>query len=217
MAMLSFANASTSEVEAHFKTNSTLNECAFQWEVLAGGITLGTTHDTVRWGKTSTSVVSLFTPNTIATMLGAPTLARKWFSSGNQNIVREENKYKREAAPDKVRWTANEGKIWKNVNQDTREEFPAPAGSPDIRYIDSTIFAYLDLVGQPVAETPEPVWVLNRKAPYKATTQRTSDTMEYHAGNKHGTVWVHMGKPTRLSFSEGNSKFEARVVSSNCK
>lgn len=203
------------EVETSLNQIPTMNECSFQWEVRARGITLGITHDTVRWGKASTSVTSLFTPNTIATMLGAPTLERKWFSSRNQGIVRDENKYKGKDEPDKVRWTVKGDKLWQNVNQEARQESAAPEGAS--RYIDSTIFAYLDLVGQPLDSKPSQVWVLNRQAPYQATTERKDDAVEYSASNKRGTVWISAGKPTKLSFSEGNEKFEARVVSSNCK
>ena len=204
-----------SEAETSLNQIPTMNECAFQWEVRARGISLGITHDTVRWGKASTSVVSLFTPNAIASMLGAPTLERKWFSSRNQGIVRDENKYKGKDEPDKVRWTVKGDKLWQNVNQEARQESAAPEGAS--RYIDSTIFAYLDLVGQPLDSKPAQVWVLNRQAPYQATTERKYDAVEYSASNKRGTVWISAGKPTKLSFSEGSDKFEARVVSSNCK
>lgn len=208
--------AHASDVETNLNQLPTMNECSFQWEVRARGISLGITHDTVRWGKASTSVVSLFTPNAIASMLGAPTLERKWFSSKNQGIVRDENKYKGKDEPDKVRWTAKGAKLWQTVNQEPRQEFPAPDGA-DMRFIDSTIFAYLDLVGQPVSTEPTTTWVLNRQAPYQASTSRTNETVEYNAGNKRGTVWVSAGKPTKLTFFEGRDNFEAKVVSANCK
>lgn len=196
---------------------ASISECTFQWEVKGRGITVGISHDTVRWGKASTSVVSLFTPSRMASMLGAPTVERKWFSSKNQGVQREENKYKGRAEPDKVRWVAKGDKLWQTVNQAAHQEFPAPAGVSARQYIDSTVFAYLDLVGQPLPAEPAKAWILNRQAPYQANTQRTAATVEYSAGNKRGIVWVSAGKPTKMSFSEGNDKFEARVVSTNCK
>lgn len=201
-------------------------ECVFQWNVQARGFSLGITQDTVRWSKASASVISRFTPNAIASALGAPVLERKWTSSAKQGISREEAKYKGTDEPDKVRWTVTGDKLWKNVNRGEPQEFPAPAGAnaglvkpgaPGVRYIDSTVFAYLELVGQPLADGPALAWVLNRQEPYQANTKKTADTVEYNAGNKHGIVSISNGKPTKLSFSEGSEKFEATVVSADCK
>ena len=202
-------------------------ECQFQWDVKARGLSAGTTRDTVRWSNASLSVTSLFTPNAMASVLGAPTLERKWISSSvNKSISREETKYKTTGESEKTRWTVKGRKLWKNVNSDTRQDVSAPEnataglvvpGTPGIRYIDSTIFAYLDLAGQPFATGPSLAWILNRQAPYQANIQRTADTVEYSAGNKHGTVYLTAGKPTKLSFSEGSEAFEAIVVSTDCK
>ena len=215
------------QTKSPVQTEVLTHECHFQWDVKARGLSAGTTRDTVRWSNGSLSVTSLFTPNAMASVLGAPTLERKWMSSSaNKSISREETKYKATGESEKTRWTVKGGKLWKNFNLGARQDVPAPEnataglvvpGVPGIRYIDSTIFAYLDLAGQSLAMGPSVAWVLNRQAPYQANTQRTADTVEYSAGNKHGTVYLSAGKPTKLSFSEGSEAFEATVVSTDCK
>ena len=207
------APAQTTELAA--APSTTPNECTFQWEVQARGVTLGITQDTVSWTADSSRVVSVFTPNAMASLLGAPMVERLWTSSKVRGIVREENKYQTKNAPYNVRWTIPGTKMWKNVNQQPREEFPAPA--PVLSYIDSSVFPYLELVGLPIINSPSQAWVLNQKEPYQATLKKTDTTAEYNAGNKRGTVWVNAGKPTKLSFTEGTETFESRVVSSKCK
>ena len=198
-------------------TTATRKECSFTWEVRARGIALGITQDTVSWDNNSAKVVSLFTPSAIASILGAPTVERMWFSSKSQGIVREENKYTRTDAPYNVRWAVKGTKMWKTVNKQPREESPTPTDAPGQRYIDSSVFPYLDLVGQPINAAPTQAWVLNQGDPYQATLQRTTETAEYSTSTRRGTVWVSAGKPTKLSFSEGTDKFESTVVSSKCK
>ena len=211
----SHAYEAASAVPAAAST-AALNVCSFEWEVRARGIALGITQDTVRWDSNSSGVVSKFTPNAMASILGAPTVERTWSSSKSQGIVREENKYTSEEAPYNVRWAVKGTKMWKTVNKQPRDEFPTPAGIPGQRYIDSSVFPYLDLVGQPINAAPTQAWVLNQRDPYQATMQRTAESAEYSAGNKRGTVWLTEGKPTKLSFSEGTEKFESTVVSSKC-
>ncbi len=196
--------------------NPTGQECSFEWQIRARGIAVGTSLDVVRWGgPAGVSVVSNFTPNAVAAVLGAPTMERRW-SSNAKGTQREETKTKGKMEHERVQWTTKAGSpvLWQTVGSGQAQEYPAPTGA--VRFIDSTVFPYLELVGQPL-EGGTALWVLNRQAPYPAAAKRSETTLEYTAANKHGTVWVSAAKPTKLAFTEGRDSFEATVVSTQCK
>ena len=191
-------------------------ECTFEWQIRARGIAVGTSTDVVRWGTSSgVSVVSHFVPNAVAAVLGAPKMERRWASS-SLGVQREETKTKGKMEHERVQWTTKTGTgvLWQTVGSGEPQEHPAPTGA--VRFIDSTVFPYLELVGLPL-ESGSALWVLNRQAPYPAAARRTQDTLEYTADNKRGTVWISTGKPTKLAFTEGRDSFEATVVSTQCK
>lgn len=217
LAFTTASHASTPRFDTNPILDAPFNECSFQWDIKARGVYLGTTHDVIRWNAAFTNVNSTFTPNVMATLLGAPALDRKWLSLKQGGIAREENKYRNKSEINNVQWFAKNGQLWKKMNRDDPQEFSVPNSTSSLRYIDSTIFAYLDLVGQPLSKTPAQVWVLSRQAPYLATTRQTANTVEFNAGTKRGTVWLQAGKPTKLSFFDGGYTFEAYAVSSNCK
>ena len=194
------------------------NECIFEWNVTARGIALGITRDTVRWSPTSNSVVSFFTPNAVAAMLGAPSVERRWSMSSDKKITRGEKRYngKKEIESESAKWMAKGNELWQINTLGESIEATSPQGIASSRYIDSSVFAYLALIGQPLEEGTGSVWVMTRSTPYQASTLKNNETMQYSSGNKRGTVWVSASKPTKMSFSEGADKFEASVVSSNC-
>lgn len=197
-------------------SGQTSQECTFEWQIRARGIAVGTSLDVVRWGgPAGVSVVSHFTPNAVAAVLGAPTMERRW-SSNAKGIEREETKTKGKMEHERVLWStkAGSGLLSQKVGLGEPQEHPAPTGP--VRFIDSTVFPYLELVGQPL-EAGTALWVLNRQAPYPAAAKRSETTLEYTADNKHGTVWISTAKPTKLAFTEGRDSFEATVVSTQCK
>lgn len=193
---------------------SAANECSFVWSVKARGLVAGETRDTVSWDTAgNVNVHSMFTPSGVARVLGAPSMERRWTASKGQNVVRDEIKYKG-SAPDAVRWATRGPNLLKTTNGETTE---VPAPGAGVRYIDSTVFPYLALVGEAIPSGQSTAWVLSRSGAYQAAVQRHPDTSEYQAGNKHGTVWLSNAKPTRLTFSEGNDTFEATVVGHQCQ
>lgn len=190
-------------------------ECSFLWSVKARGLVAGETRDTVSWDTAgNVTVHSMFTPSGLAKTFGATVIERNWLASKGQRVVRDEIKYK-SSGHDGVRWATKGNSLWKTTSAGEQTEIPSPGLG--VRFIDSTVFPYLAMVGETLPAGESSAWVLSRGGAYQANVQSLPEASEYRAGNKHGTVWLSNKKPTRLTFSEGNESFEANVVGQQCQ